>query len=221
MPPRLRVGGRCPTRQLAIGRVPRVRPRCRSFSMPDTKSCLQHKAGGMCKKTLWIPKLQRVFPFSEHLGQRAPAPVHCRTARHYRSLVGCIREQRNVPGAFDRHGHLALVLRAIAGYAARHYLGSLRDVPAKPGSIFVVDVLDLVHAKRADSPSGPASSFTPQFSIPPLGEAIARGAPSKRLVQIGLVPERRVAIVGWFQIRSRKRRFLYRRYTHAGIRRPI
>jgi hypothetical protein len=81
-----------------------------------------------------------------------------------------------VTRAFNRQGHLALMLRAVAGYAARHYLAPLRDVPAEPGGILVVDMLDLVHTERADSPSGSASSLTLQCDVPPIAEAIARGA---------------------------------------------
>ena len=79
-------------------------------------------------------------------------------------------------GAFDRQGNLALMLRAVAGYAARHYLAPLRDISAEPGSILVVDMFDLVHTEGADSPSGSASSFTLQCDVPPIAEAAARGA---------------------------------------------
>ena len=86
------------------------------------------------------------------------------------------REQRNVACALDRHGYLALMLGAVAGYPARHYLAPLRDVSAEPGSIFVVDMFDLVYTERADSPPGSASSFTLQCDVPPIAEAVARSA---------------------------------------------
>ena len=79
-------------------------------------------------------------------------------------------------GALDCQGNLALMLCAVSRYPARHYLAPLRDVSAEPSSIFVVDMFDLVHTERADSPLGSASSFTLQCDIPPIAEAVARSA---------------------------------------------
>src|SRR4051794_23571188 len=75
-------------------------------------------------------------------------------------LVGRIGEQRELAGALDRAGDLALVATAGAGDAARADLAALGDEPAQRADVLVVDLGDLVAAVRAGlAPGGPGAAL--------------------------------------------------------------
>jgi hypothetical protein len=65
------------------------------------------------------------------------------------TLVRYKRQKRDHAGAFDRHGHGPLVLRAGAGYAPRQNFSPLGDEPAQNIRVFVV-YLELLVAEFAD-----------------------------------------------------------------------
>src|SRR5688500_16847359 len=71
------------------------------------------------------------------------------------------RKQGEVTGPLERRREHALVSRARAGLPSRLDLATVGDVAAKTAGLFVVDVLDLVDAERADpAPSEPATTTT-------------------------------------------------------------
>src|SRR5712692_1684603 len=65
-------------------------------------------------------------------------------------LLGCVRQQRDRPGALERHGQGTLVPRTGPGDAPRQDLAAIADKPAQPRNLLVIDVVDLLRAKRAD-----------------------------------------------------------------------
>jgi hypothetical protein len=64
-----------------------------------------------------------------------------------------IGHQGDRASALDGRGELTLVLCAGAGHAAGQNLAALAGETAEPGHILVIDVLDLIHAKRANLPA--------------------------------------------------------------------
>src|SRR5207244_2359930 len=78
-------------------------------------------------------------------GHRAGLRAHERA-----HVLGGVREQRHVAGALERRGEHPLVLRAGAALAARVDLAAVADVAADAADFLEVDLLDLVHAERAD-----------------------------------------------------------------------
>ncbi len=65
-------------------------------------------------------------------------------------VLGRVRQQRDVAGALERDGQLALVPGAGAGLAARLDLGALGQVAAQAVDLLVVDLDGLVGAEGAD-----------------------------------------------------------------------
>src|SRR5438132_1916229 len=78
-------------------------------------------------------------------GHRAGLRAHERA-----HVLGGVREQRHVARALERRGEHPLVLRAGAALAARVDLAAVADVATDAAHFFEVDLLDLVHAERAD-----------------------------------------------------------------------
>src|SRR5207248_3584351 len=66
------------------------------------------------------------------------------------SLVGHIRDQRNLPGPLDRRLQLALMHGAGAGDAPGQNLPALGNERAEQLHVLVVDIVDLVRAELAD-----------------------------------------------------------------------
>jgi hypothetical protein len=66
-----------------------------------------------------------------------------------------------MPGALDRNGQLALVLRTVARHALGQDLATLRNELAKTGDILIVDMFDFIRTESAHlaaSPPGPAAA---------------------------------------------------------------
>ena len=81
-------------------------------------------------------------------------PVHpcqlCSVPAAGHLVVRAVGNEREYAGPLDCTGQRPLVLRAHARLAPRLHLVPVRDEPAKPAHILVIDVLHLVHAERAD-----------------------------------------------------------------------
>src|SRR5580704_5267739 len=59
------------------------------------------------------------------------------------------RQQCDMPCALQGHRQRALVARACPGHPARQDLAPLRQVPAQPGDLLVVDEVDVLQAEAA------------------------------------------------------------------------
>ena len=80
------------------------------------------------------------------------------------------RDQRNITRPLDCHGQGALMPGAGSQLPSRLDLSTLAHMAAKASDVLVVDVLDVVHAKRAD--------LAPR-SIPPTTGAASAGAAAR------------------------------------------
>src|SRR5438105_4753758 len=112
------------------------------------------------------------------LGRRRAAGHRTGLRAHERAhVLGGVWEQRHVTGPFERRGEHPLVLRAGAALAARVDLAAIADVATDATHLFEVDLLDLVHAERADLaawPSRPAVAGPVATAV--IAAAIARTA---------------------------------------------
>ena len=87
-----------------------------------------------------------------------------RSIRSFNQSIGGERQQRDVPRALDCQRHLTLMLCAVARDATRQNFSALGDEPTKFRRIFIVNVLDLVDAERANfSPRAPSSLSSDQI----------------------------------------------------------
>lgn len=85
--------------------------------------------------------------------------LHQKDATPY-SLLCSKRQQCDIARPLDCHSHLALMLCTVARDAARQDLAALRRETAKLCNILVIDMLNLVYAKRADLSARPSASVT-------------------------------------------------------------
>src|SRR5712691_8887679 len=74
--------------------------------------------------------------------------IQIRTARS--GCPPCKRQKRDIARLLDRSGKAALVRRAHSSQAPRHDLAALGDELRQQTHVFVVDRLNLLHAKFAD-----------------------------------------------------------------------
>ena len=80
------------------------------------------------------------------------------------------RQQCDIARPLDCHGHLALMLCTVAGNATGQDLAALRRETAKLCNILVINMLNLVYAKRADLPARPPASVTSYQDSPLLSK---------------------------------------------------
>jgi len=72
-----------------------------------------------------------------------------------------IRQQRDLPGAFDRPGQDALVFGTGARTASRMNASGIRDVLLQQSDVFVVDMVDLFGAELADFATTASTTGSP------------------------------------------------------------
>ena len=87
-----------------------------------------------------------IYYEKKHRDQEVLLQVSFQSVRH-------VGHQGDRTRALDGRRELTLVLCAGAGHAAGQNLAALAGEAAEPGHILVIDVLDLIHAKRAHLPA--------------------------------------------------------------------
>src|SRR5438045_3318564 len=104
----------------------------------------------------------------------------CLRAHERPHVLGGVREERHVARALERRGEHPLMLGAGAALAARVDLAAIADVATDAAHLFEVDLLDLVHAERADlAARPPRSAETRPVAAAIIATAIARAARSE------------------------------------------
>jgi hypothetical protein len=76
-------------------------------------------------------------------------------------VVGGVRQHRHETSTLERGGQHPLVLRAVTALAARIDLAAVADEPTDAADVFVIDLLDLIDAERADLTSRPTKARRP------------------------------------------------------------
>src|SRR4051794_15008729 len=120
---------------------------------PRLSTSLSRMAVGMCGLAVAVAALAAVRPV-------VAVPALRRAAPQRRRLVGGVGEQRELAGALDGAGDLALVAAAGAGDATRADLAALGDEAPQRPDVLIVDLGDLVAAIRAGlAPGGPGAAL--------------------------------------------------------------
>jgi hypothetical protein len=74
------------------------------------------------------------------------------------TLVGCIRQERDIAGAFDCLSQHSLMYGAVARYSPRENLASFRNKVAEEPGIFEVDDIYFFNAETANAAASHAAS---------------------------------------------------------------
>src|SRR5579859_2584554 len=135
---------------------------------------LRRAAGGA--EATWGAVATRTERRAVGLGRRRAAGHRPGLRAHERAdVLGGVREEGHVARALQRRGEHPLVLRAGAALAARIDLAAVADVAADAADLFEVDLLDLVHAERADlSARAPRSAEAGTVATAVIATAVAR-----------------------------------------------
>jgi hypothetical protein len=75
-------------------------------------------------------------------------------------LFSCIGEQRYMTCSLDSQGYLALMLGTITGNSSGKNLASLGNVFSEFENIFIINVVNLVHAKSTYALARPSASLS-------------------------------------------------------------
>jgi hypothetical protein len=98
------------------------------------------------------------------------AQKYLRMCHVFNSLVGCVRKERDVAGAFNRLGQHALMRRTITGDSSRQNLAPFGKVVLQQPHVFKVDEINFVdtkatHASPVNAPAAAASAHWPSIAV--------------------------------------------------------